>query len=161
MRFWRARVRIRFSALPPASVARWGSASFGAGLGQSQTQQLLPLQIQVHQPAYRKHLVGILLQSSVTQLHESKLQLHHPKHVLYLRPHPRLRPVLRPLHFVNTILVAITPMGTVQTSKPSRSLALPFRWPSSARIIPNGNGRPPKRHFEGKRPVETVWTGQR
>src|SRR5207248_3880539 len=38
---------------------------------------------------------------------------HHRKHVLHLRAHPRLAPVLRPLHFVNTILVAVAPMGAV------------------------------------------------
>src|SRR5437660_12507616 len=33
--------------------------------------------------------------------------------MLYLRPHRRLAPVLRPLHFVNPILVAVAPMGAV------------------------------------------------
>src|SRR5207253_2606626 len=33
--------------------------------------------------------------------------------MLYLRPHRRLAPVLRPLHCVNTILVAVAPMGAV------------------------------------------------
>src|SRR5207244_12613215 len=46
-------------------------------------------------------------------LHKSKLQLHHRKHVLHLRAHRRLAPVLRPLHFVNTMLVAVAPMGAV------------------------------------------------
>src|SRR5438034_1190573 len=34
-------------------------------------------------------MVGILLQSSVTQLHKSELQLHHRKHVLHFRAHRR------------------------------------------------------------------------
>src|SRR5438309_5103624 len=33
--------------------------------------------------------------------------------MLHLRAHRRLSPVLRPLHFVNTILVAVAPMGAV------------------------------------------------
>src|SRR2546425_8367277 len=44
---------------------------------------------------------------------DPELQLHHRKHVLHLRAHRRLAPVLRPLHFVNTILVAVAPMGAV------------------------------------------------
>jgi hypothetical protein len=82
-----------------------------SGLCWCQKQQLLPHQIQVHQRAHRKQLVGVLLQSSVTQLHKPGLRLHHRKHVLHFRAHRRLGPVLRPLHFVNTILVAIAPMG--------------------------------------------------
>src|SRR2546427_7391518 len=48
--------------------------------------------------------------------------------MLYLRPHRRLRAVLRPLHFVNTILVAVAPMGAV----PSLRRALPDHFRLSA-----------------------------
>ena len=49
----------------------------------------------------------------LAKLHKCELQLHHRKHVLHFRAHPRLGPVLRPLHFINTILVAVAPMSTV------------------------------------------------
>src|SRR5439155_14519646 len=82
-----------------------------------------------------EQLGGILLQSSIAQLHKSELQLHHRKHVLHLRAHRRLAPVLRPLHFVNTILVAVAPMGAV----PSLRRALPdhFRLSAISLIAPH------------------------
>src|SRR5438270_7355707 len=89
------------------------SATFVPGLSRCQEQQFFPRQVQIHQRAHREQLGGILLQSAKAQLHKSELQLHHRKHVFHLRAHPRLRPVLRPLHFVNTILVAVAPMGAV------------------------------------------------
>src|SRR5437016_7897050 len=51
--------------------------------------------------------------SGSNRLSRKSFTLHHRKHVLHLRAHPRLAPVLRPLHFVNTILVAVAPMGAV------------------------------------------------
>src|SRR5437660_9942639 len=82
----------------------------------------------MHQRAHLEQLGGILLQSAIAQLHKSELQLHHRKHVFHLRAHRRLRAVLRPLHFVNTILVAVAPMGAV----PSLRRALPDHFRLSA-----------------------------
>src|SRR5438132_11413643 len=54
-----------------------------------------------------------LLQSAVAQLHKSKLQLHHLKHMLHLRTYARFGSILRPLRFVNPILVPVATMGVV------------------------------------------------
>src|SRR5438094_7013185 len=78
--------------------------------------------------------LDLLLQSAKAQLHKSELQLHHRKHVFHLRAHPRLRPVLRPLHFVNTMLVAVAPMGAV--------LGLRRALPGSLRSVRDKPDRP-------------------
>ena len=62
---------------------------------------------------------------------KSELQLHHCKYVLHLRAHRRLGPVLRPLDFVNTILVAVAPMGGVLDLR----CALPDHFALSAIIL--------------------------
>src|SRR5207253_10153684 len=68
------------------------------------------------------------------KLHKSELQLHHRKHVLHLRAHRRLRAVLRPLHFVNPILVAVAPMGACPE--------LAARTPGSLRSVRDKPDRP-------------------
>ena len=55
----------------------------------------------------------VLLQSSVTHLHKSEFQLHDLKWVLHLRPHAGFRPILRPLLFVNPVLIPITTVSVV------------------------------------------------
>ena len=55
----------------------------------------------------------VLLQSSVTHLHKSELQLHHLKHMLHLRTHARFGSVLGPLLLVNPVLVPVATMGVV------------------------------------------------
>src|ERR1700692_3358908 len=76
-------------------------------LPRHRTQQLLANQEEVHQSAGGEQVVGILSQSPVAHLGKTKFQLHHPKHMLDLGPHPRLRPVLPSFHFINAVLVAI------------------------------------------------------
>src|SRR5215468_131061 len=55
----------------------------------------------------------ILLQSSVTELHEPELQLHHLEGMLHLRAHARFASVLGPLLLVDPIFVAVATMGVV------------------------------------------------
>src|ERR1017187_9712501 len=76
-------------------------------------QQSLAREEQVAQCAKRKDLIGILLDSPVANLYVSELQLDHREDVLYLGPHPRLVAVLRTLHFINTVLVAVAFVGHV------------------------------------------------
>ena len=59
----------------------------------------------------------VLRQSSIAHFHESKLQLHHLKHVFHFRPHLRLRPVFRPSHFIHDLaLEATAPLGEIPRS---------------------------------------------
>src|SRR5207249_9962455 len=76
-------------------------------------QQFSPTEKQIDQRASDKQPVRIFLQSSVAQLHKSELQLHHLKHMLHLRTHTRFASVLRPLLFVNPMLVPVATMGVV------------------------------------------------
>src|SRR2546422_10263838 len=76
-------------------------------------QQFLPTEKQIDQRASDKQPMRVLLQSAVAQLHESELQLHHLKYMLHLRTHARFASILRPLLFVNPILVPVATMGVV------------------------------------------------
>src|SRR5215469_10134917 len=76
-------------------------------------QYFLSGEKQVDQPTDHKQLMGILLQSAVTQLHKSEFQLHHLKYVLHLRPHTRFGPVLGSLLFVNSVLIAVATVSVV------------------------------------------------
>src|SRR5439155_10404112 len=87
-------------------------------------------------PARTPRTVGwhssAVLDSAASQIRTS---LHHRKHVLHLRAHRRLRAVLRPLHFVNTILVAVAPMGAVLGLR--RALPDHFRLSAISLIAPH------------------------
>src|SRR5579859_3395449 len=77
---------------------------------------------QIHQRTGNEQPVRVLLQPAIAYFHESKLQLHHLKHVLHPRPHLRLRPVLRPRHLIHDLaLVATAPLGEIPCS--GRALA--------------------------------------
>jgi len=60
-----------------------------------QGQQSLAGQPQIGQRKQRHDLPGILRQSAVTNLHETKLALHHTERVFNNRPHRRQHPVER------------------------------------------------------------------
>src|SRR6185369_11692569 len=69
---------------------------------------------QIHQRTGNEQPVRVLLQPAIAYFHESKLQLHHLKHVLHPRPHLGLRAVLRPRHFIHDLaLVAAAPLGKI------------------------------------------------
>src|SRR6266481_7278501 len=77
-------------------------------------QQFLATDKQVDQGAGDEQAVPVLLQSPITHLHESELQLHHLKHVLDFGSHLRLGSVLRPRYPVHDlILVATAPLGVI------------------------------------------------
>ena len=76
-------------------------------------QQFPPTEKQIDQRASDKQPVRVLLQAAVAQLHKSELQLHHLKHMLHLGTHARFGSVLRPLEFVNLILVPVATMSVV------------------------------------------------
>src|SRR5690348_5554125 len=99
-----------FSASPLPISRRTGA---GLRLCVGCQQQFPPTEKQIDQRASDKQPVRVLLQSSVAQLHESELQLHQLKCMLHLRTHARFASVLRPLLFVNPILITITTMGVV------------------------------------------------
>src|ERR1700752_2582880 len=72
---------------------------------------------QIYQRTGDEQPVRVLLQPAIAYFHESELQLHHLKHVLHPRPHLRLRPVLRPRHFIHDLaLVATAPLGEIPCS---------------------------------------------
>src|SRR6516225_539264 len=80
-------------------------------------QQFLATDKQVDQRAGDEQAVSILLQSSITHLDESELQLHHLKHVLDFGPHLRFPPVLRPGHGIHDLtFVTTTPLPVVPRS---------------------------------------------
>src|SRR5207245_7173377 len=106
--FW-GRHSLGFLALAITNL----KANRGLRLCAGRQQQFPPTEKQIDQPASDKQPVRVLLQSSVAQLHKSELQLHHLKHMLHLRTHTRFRSVLRPLLFVNPMLVPVATMGVV------------------------------------------------
>jgi len=102
----------------PSGLSSWPSPSSRQTraclrLCAARQQQFPPTEKQIDQRASDKQPVRVLLQSSVAQLHESELQLHQLKCMLHLRTHARFASVLRPLLFVNPILITITTMGVV------------------------------------------------
>src|SRR6266851_6934010 len=99
-----------FSAWPSPTSKQTGAR---LRLCAGRQQQLSPTEKQIDQRASDKQPVRILLQSSVAQLHKSELQLHHLKYMLHLRTHTRFGSVLRPLLFVNPMLVPVATMGVV------------------------------------------------
>ena len=83
---------------------------------------------QIHQRTGNEQPVRVLLQPAIAYFHESELQLHHLKHVLHPRPHLRLRPVLRPRHFIHDLaLVATAPLGEIRA--PGAHARLTSVWP--------------------------------
>src|SRR6201981_3488314 len=80
-------------------------------------QQFSAAHKQIPQRTGNEQPVRVLLQPAIAYFHESELQLHHLKHVLHPRPHLRLRPVLRPRHFIHDLaLVATAPLGEIPCS---------------------------------------------
>ena len=72
-------------------------------------QQLLATDKQIDKCAGDKQPVRILLQPAIAHFHEPEPQLEYLKHGLHLRPHLRLRPVLRPSHFVHDLSLIAPP----------------------------------------------------
>src|SRR5437867_11374359 len=99
-----------FSAWPSPTSKQTGAR---LRLCAGRQQQFSPTEKQIDQRASDKQPVRVLLQSSVAQLHKSELQLHHLKHMLHLGTHARFGSVLRPLEFVNLILVPVATMSVV------------------------------------------------
>src|SRR5260370_533680 len=61
----------------------------------------------------QEQVVGVLFQLLITEVQKSQLQPHHLKYVLDLGPHARFRPILRPLLFVNPVLIAVATVRVV------------------------------------------------
>ena len=93
-----------FSPWPSPTSRQTGSC---LRLCAGRQQQFAPTEKQIDQCASDKQPVRVLLQASVAQLHKSELQLHHLKHMLHPGTHARFGSVLRPLEFVNLILVQV------------------------------------------------------
>jgi hypothetical protein len=92
-------------------------------------QQFLAADKQIHQRAGNKQPLGILLQPAIAYFHKAELQLHHLKHVLDLRPHARLRPILGPGHFIHDLtVIAAAPLREIPRSRRTLAdhLALPW-----------------------------------
>src|SRR5450755_4664931 len=104
-------------------------------LPRHRTQQLLANQEEIYQSAGGEQAVGVLPQSPVAHFGKAEFQLHHPKHVLDLGPHPRLRPILRSFHFVDMVLVAIALMRAV--SRLRRALMNHLTLPAIGLIAPH------------------------
>src|ERR1019366_7940266 len=111
--------RCRFGSRMPELVS---TAVATACTGRSRTslrygEQFSAADKQIHQRTGNEQPVRVLLQPAIAYFHESELQLHHLKHVLHPRPHFRLRPVLRPRHFIHDLaLVATAPLGEIPCS---------------------------------------------
>src|ERR1700685_3673572 len=72
---------------------------------------------QIHQRTGNEQPVRVLLQPAIAYFDESELQLHHLKHMLDPRPHLRLRPVLRPRHFIHDLtFIPTAPLGEIPCS---------------------------------------------
>ncbi len=73
---------------------------------------------------------------SLDGIESNDYQNQSAKHVLHLRPHPRLRPILGPGHFVHDlILIPATPLRVVSRSR--RTLADHFRLPLIGAVTPH------------------------
>src|SRR3954471_2314311 len=107
----------RIAAETAASAAL--SVRFASPAGVLQTlcplsDQMPPHHEQIGERTRGKQPIGILVQAAIAHLHEAEHALDYAEHMLDLRAHLRLGPVLRPLNLVNALLEAIAPVGEVQ-----------------------------------------------
>src|ERR1700746_3500791 len=95
------------------ATARYGRSRTSLRYG----QQFSAAHKQIHQRTGNEQPVRVLLQPAIADFYEYELQLNHLKHVLHPRPHLRLRPVLRPRHFIHDLaLVTTAPLGGILCS---------------------------------------------